>query len=219
MKTFVRFFGSITALVTLYACVSKQPQEPPKFDLTSFTTEGKATKSIVTPQGEFEVYDPAQDTEVLKIFSLLRAKGKNQRDPLTSSDYTPYKAFFEDLHTLQTNDLLRHGCIIENNSLCRMDPNYISNTIPSACPNPDFGSPDLTDCEAKNLQLHPTDPQLDIPLGDSLLTCGNPFPYIGKKKTDLTDSEAARRYFRSSCEYFSGEIIMGTPLEQIQGEQ
>jgi len=214
MRSLFGICGTCVALIALYACTSLQSSEPPNINLSTFTTKGKASKSMVTPKGEADVYDPAQDEEVLAIYSYLRSKGQSTKSLLEGPEYALYNEFFERLHARQTNDLLRHGCIVENNALCRMDPNYIENTIPEVCTTPDFGSPNLSSCEETNLRLHPTDPQLDIPLGDSLGTCAAPFLHIGKSKPKLKDVEALSKYFRSNCEYYSGEIIMGAPLEE-----
>lgn len=51
-----------------------------------FTTVGKPTKTIETPWGPREVYDPAQDEEVSLAFKRLYSKGNEVADAKTSDD-------------------------------------------------------------------------------------------------------------------------------------
>jgi len=55
---------------------AETPQTPAaSFDPDSFTTEGKPTKTIETPWGPREVYDPSKDVEVLLAIEEIYNRG------------------------------------------------------------------------------------------------------------------------------------------------
>jgi len=206
------YFGLAT-VVFLMACASLSPAVPPSIDLANFTTKGKATKTVVTSSGSYELYDPLQDPQVKAAFDYVYARGirydKDQAsDPNIKADLKPYIDFFDKIENIQINDLARSGCSNPTISKCRSD-GIIQREL-GKCKALDWGSPDLNSCEAKNIEFIKNDP-LEVPLGHLGKVCFESdidFTrlYQRPESLDLKDSylgisrkESFKAHFSRSC--------------------
>ena len=131
-----------------------------------FTTKGKPTKTIQTPNGPVEIYDPTQDPEVRAAFDMLY----NKRAKFFS--HHPKVVFHQsDLHTwewqpffkkngrarklgrilsmaerAQTYDYMRAGCQMQSDYQC-YGPTNDFDVLIKKCPKYRWGNFRLSSCE------------------------------------------------------------------------
>ena len=140
----------------------------------SFTTVGKPTKVIETPWGAREVYDPAQDGEVLKAIHRLYSRGKTSiREVSRIAGFGDVVSFEKssshigirtgndiDIETVKTArrthyfDVLRLGCKQAVEVPCQYFGSFY---FKQQCPIHALGEPDLTSCEQDNWASDYTD--------------------------------------------------------------
>ena len=132
-----------------------QSESSSEFDPESFTTEGKPTKTIETPWGPREVYDPAQDEEILKAIEDIYQRGDVffgdvHRVPLdrpVKADKLKSVRLIRHARIIQSLDMSRAGCRIIYSVPCQA---WTTTVFTASCPVPNFGHPDLSDCEKRN---------------------------------------------------------------------
>ena len=96
------FPGKIIEIVFLLTC-------------ETFTTAGKPTKTIETPWGPKEIYDPVQDNEIIQAYSKIKKQNYNSIKELyadgSSYDYANHDVellfLAREIHHL---DVMRSGC-------------------------------------------------------------------------------------------------------------
>lgn len=133
-----------------------------------FITYGKPTKTIETPWGPREIYDPVQDPKINEIFKIWYEENK-----YSIIDYSEYLGqsekwnIFLDAEALQALDLKRVGCesVIQANSRLEsynaLTKNGLNERIQTLyflkdCGNQhNFGSPKLSVCEHRSKSLLP----------------------------------------------------------------
>jgi len=189
----LRFFVIFVAIVGLFACTSLQSTETPTIDLPTFTTEGKATKSVKTLWGEYDLYDPLQDVDVKAAFDYVFSSRKNP-DAYDPAMVETYAKFLDRVSSIQLYDLARAGCknlVLQN---CRLDSFELNNL--KTCPVLDFGQPDLNSCEAANIEYLET-PANEIPLGLESTCSPGPLKssWIGSKYVEFNQTDARRMFF------------------------
>lgn len=134
-------------------------------DTVSFTTQGKPTKTIETPWGPYEVYDPAQDEEVLAAIEEIYNQGDTTFGDLERNGRYGYKNEFRvepqgtaklirRVRRVQYYDLMRLGCSIPQAVPC--EPRGIT-FLQAKCEDSIFGSYKLSKCEKENLRYNITD--------------------------------------------------------------
>ena len=127
----------------------------------NFTTVGKPTKTIEAPSGPRDIYDPAQDEEVLAAIEKLYADanvsfGEVSRlvgfesSPESTDAYVNIVRKSRQIHYLDT---VRLGCPRAVDVPCQY---YGSLHFKKPCPTHNFGSI-LDDCEQKNITSDFTD--------------------------------------------------------------
>ena len=121
-----------------------------------FITEGKPTKTIETPWGPREIYDPAQDEKFRAIFKNWFDVGFKGYDPYqlcpenlsdTNSPLSNGSYFSESMRLVEI-DYLRSGCALTVQGTCFYNE-YIFKSDCKADHN--FGSLDLSKCEIENI--------------------------------------------------------------------
>ena len=144
----------------------------------SFTAVGKSTKTIETPWGPRQVYDPSRD----QIFRSIYRKWYDTE--FKSIDTMPVKPAYPNTHYLAGSsssyfnrairitqlDYMRHGCTSLVSSMCYWATNVFSkdcgadsnfgSIILSECENKSFTPLNMAEsgpglCEFKNNRLHP----------------------------------------------------------------
>ena len=134
-------------------------------DTVSFTTQGKPTKTIETPWGPYEVYDPAQDEEVLAAIEEIYNQGDTTFGDLERNGRYGYKNDFwaEPQETAKLirrarrthyYDMMRLGCRIPRTVPC--EPRGTTH-LQAQCNDSVFGSYELSKCEKENLRYNITD--------------------------------------------------------------
>jgi len=115
-----------TAMLTLTGCGNAQTENPDGIKNIKFSAKGKPTKTLETPNGDQEVYDPTQDPEIRKLFKEIY-------------DH------FSKARRVQQLDLFRAGCesLIVPECGIETKPNK-RNPI---CRKLDWGSPEFSKCE------------------------------------------------------------------------
>ena len=135
---------------------------------SAFTTAGKPTKTIKTPNGPVEIYDPTKDVEVIQIF-----KKWYEDDRYSILDYSEYLGRSKEwdvllrAEALQSLDLKRAGCeaVIQGNGRLEsynqvekggLKPRVKLLYFTKNCGNQhNFGAYELTKCEANNKSTIP----------------------------------------------------------------
>ena len=139
-------------------------QAPAKVRIPSpdhFTTKGKPTKTILTPNGPVSVYDPVQDPQVRAAFDIIYARGD-----VTFGDVSRYNGYTRTgpegtgndpvkeaeivrrAREIQYNDMMRLGC-----TDIRTTPHlvYGSSFLKAPCKDSRLGELTLSVCEKENL--------------------------------------------------------------------
>jgi len=149
----------LAALLTACAATTPTPEAPPSIE--NFTTEGKPTKTVQTPWGDKQVYDPVQDPEVIAAFNYVYQELPKQLKTLdgdsdvfgseVEQNFTNYAKRFELIRNIQDNDLLRVGCSHSINTYsCDFEEREAKTSIPRYCTQVSFGSATLNECEKQN---------------------------------------------------------------------
>jgi len=140
--------------------ITQSDQSSEQGDVPEFTTEGKPTKTIETPWGPREVYDPTQDVEIKSIF-----KKWYEENQYSAKEYKEHnQADYEIINTareINRLDMKRLGCLdVDTNdgeSVAVATKHGRNNTFDyfkgSCGVDHNFGSLNLTQCE-KSKQLH-----------------------------------------------------------------
>lgn len=190
----------------LLACTSLEPTEHSAVSVENFTTAGKPTKTVQTPWGDKQVYDPTQDPEVIAAFEYvyrtLPDTPENQREK-----FYEYQDFFSEISKIQLYDLSRIGC---------RKPLYSEYTdlefdthIHNKCQLIDYGSPTLNVCEADN--INQTGNLKSVIAAFKMIgedAAGNTvwqrdFEGLGLKKHYKTKPMAFDMYFKAECRAFN----------------
>ena len=113
----------------------------------NFTTVGKPTKTIETPWGPREIYDPAKDEEFLY---KTRDYFNNSGSP--SQTLSDVKQIYEsEFQQSLLYDYGRIGCKRLTTAFCsRRSTDYFKEPCPE---NQNFGEPKLSQCETDNLKI------------------------------------------------------------------
>lgn len=131
-----------------------------------FTTKGKPKKTIETPWGPREIYDPAQDPEMLDFYLGVfktqfyenpnRQKATSPNLHFTSEQREVFNSLVDgfNVHRL---DIARIGCVKAKTPTCGLLKHYIT---PNCDLEDSLGRAKLTPCESENstklsLQLTP----------------------------------------------------------------
>lgn len=93
----------------------KQVEIQPEFKRNNFTTEGKLTKAVETPWGAKQVYDPAQDTEIIAAHRHVKALKIESRQQLSKRDDNGVRRYVDP-----NIDLLYHARKIHNQDIMRI---------------------------------------------------------------------------------------------------
>jgi len=127
----------------------------------NFAIESRPTKTLNTPWGEREVYDPAQDQEVLAAIEKIYKRGDvffgdvhkvSPRGPVKADSLYSVR-LVRHARRIQDLDMARAGCRVIQSVPCQA---WTSIIIETPCPDPNFGSPNLSACESVN-KLHRED--------------------------------------------------------------
>ena len=200
----------LVGIGTVMSCALGDPSEPASIDLANFTIDGKATKIITTVWGDYEVYDPTQDAEVIAAFNYVYKRGvgydkDKQSDPTIEADLKPYIDFFNHIENIQLHDLARAGCGNPTIDKCLSD--QIKHIDLQNCPIIDWGQPVLNACESKNIEFITRNIE-DIPLGHIDHVCIEPdinFTRLYKRPKNLAfeDSYIGLNREKSFASHFS----------------
>lgn len=123
-----------------------------------FTTEGKLTKTVETPWGLREVYDPLQDQSVQASFSNIFDYGKLTFGlfGISSTINHPFdEAYRADVELLKAAkrthvyDLMRLGCKAPK----RLPIDRRTEHFEAGCSKYSFGEDQLSDCERENANI------------------------------------------------------------------
>ena len=169
----------------------------------TFTTVGKPTKTIETPWGPREIYDPGQDQAVVKaIRSLYELSdtsfgevarivgfGNLLRVGQSASDADTYTSTDRYIKTIKTArrthyyDMLRLGCRQAAEVPCQYFGSFY---FIQKCPDSNFGSMHLTSCEQKNLTSDYTD-------------IGGPIVFPPPNQSNLKGADPKYHYTAYTC--------------------
>ena len=160
----------------LVGCASDTPdktiaetnQQTPIPSLEEFTTVGKPTKTIETPNGPVEIYDPAQDPEVRAAFNVVYARGD-----VTFGDVSRYNAFFRTgpypagiatgNDPIKETEIVRRAREIHYNDMMRIGCRFIRTKPPQSygrshlkapCEDSRMGDLSLSKCEINSLETN-----------------------------------------------------------------
>ncbi len=154
--------------------IAETKQQTPIPSLEEFTTVGKPTKTIETPNGPVKVYDPARDLTVKAAFNIVYARGDvtfgdvSRFNGVTSNDpETLSRHGFPlgsrpavptiDAVTLglarqtQYYDMMRLGCKIIDEI---PNQNYGRQSLGKSCSYASLGHSKLSECEIENIITH-----------------------------------------------------------------
>ena len=98
--------------IRLTSPIAETKQQTPIPSLEEFTTVGKPTKTIETPNGPVEIYDPTQDPEVIEEISSIYGN----IDTIQPLDTT--LSISSLARSIQALELHRKGCQIVLSSTC-----------------------------------------------------------------------------------------------------
>jgi len=201
MRIYKYIILGLTALLCSCAGTTLAPEAP--LSVETFTTDGKSTKTVETPWGDKQVYDPTQDPEVIAAFEYVKKLHLRDGPEKSKAILAEHEQLFSKVRKIQYNDMIRLGCLIPEYDGCGGGSNFIENKIPQACPKPTFGETKLSDCEGKNTKI---DGYHEI-LALAAPMCSREFFMIGSKDwrhKEYGDKEMSV-FFKSGCEKFVGE--------------
>jgi len=195
-----RIFG-LGFVAILAACAASSPAPDTAPSIENFTTEGKPTKTVQTPWGDKQVYDPTQDTEVIAAFEYVKKMHLKDGPEESKATLSEYEKLFSKVRRTQYHDMIRLGCLIPQYDGCGGGPNFIENKIPQLCPRPTFGKATLSDCESQNTKIDGYHETLAL----AAPMCSPEFFMIGSK--DWRHKEYGNKemsvFFTSGCEKFT----------------
>lgn len=147
---------SNTESLSSQAKTETQAEAPRPIAANEFTTKDKPTKTIETPWGPREIYDPAQDEEFRAIYrKWFDADFKNYnpyqlspKNSIETHSTLSNGSYFSDSMLLVQVDYLRSGCALTVQGTCFYNE-YIFKTDCKA--EHKFGSLELSKCEAENI--------------------------------------------------------------------
>ena len=176
----------------------------PAVTVENFTTQGKPTKTVQTPWGDKQVYDPTQDPEIIEAFEYVSKQNKENgfrgREGLSS-----YRTLFKDVKQIQFNDMLRTKCVSPNflGHLCNERTHYSANAIAENCSPPNFGQASLNLCESKSLTIHPDNEEQNLSIRSYLACEKNNYDYFDEIGSEalkgVSGEEDIDTFFRSGC--------------------
>ena len=198
------------ALLAFSGCNNAQTKSSEGIKDIKFSTKGKPTKTLVTPNGSQEVYDPTQDPEIRKLFREIYDHNRNPDNADVKYDYRRAGPIFTKAQAIQQNDLLRAGCV----SLIVPVTTGVSTGPPKqfpVCEKVNWGSASFSACEKKNIDLN-----LIVQTIECVTPCisdlnGNPVPsinsydQIGPKSPQMPyDSYEGQLdgYFKAECRHY-----------------
>jgi len=152
-------------------CAAKTTSEKSENALTSleksnhissemFTTKGKPTKTINTPWGAKEIYDPMKDEDVKLAIKNLYLRQDTSFGEVSRSSKLITISEPEDIELIKTArkthyfDVLRLGCRQPVEIPCQY---YGTMYFKQTCPNLSFGSSQLNECELAKITTDYTD--------------------------------------------------------------
>jgi len=177
------------------ACSSVIPTLP-DISIESFTTAGKPTKTVQTPTGDVEVYDPTQDLEVIAAFDYVKAIHRREGVEASKKQLSTMATYFNGVREVQLNDLARLGCKVPIYPGC--GEGEFENTILQNCVSPQFGQVKLSTCEAENLKRK----NFELIRAQDAPICYASFKHIGSDKRRQLKSSDLDEYFKSECAKF-----------------
>ena len=116
-----------------------------------FTTVGKPTKTIETPWGAREIYDPVQDEEVAKIFSKWYNENSKTYKGIQNEKSKAYN-YFAAAEKVNLINYMRLGCDIRERSFDWLPTWYEDKKLKLECGKESTAVESfLTLCEAENI--------------------------------------------------------------------
>jgi len=169
----------------------------------NFTTQGKPTKTVQTPWGDKQVYDPTQDPEIIEAFEYVKQTHQQYGPNAKYGELKRYDNLFAQIRNIQYFDMGRLGCQKIQRPTCGYSNNDFSeNQIRTNCSNQSFGSPTLNKCEQENSSLE-KDVNNPLPLGQlNPPACGvAKFGDIGSeyRRNTIGREETTSDYFGATC--------------------
>ena len=114
--------------------------------LEEFTTVGKPTKTIQTPNGSVEIYDPAQDSAFIAAFSIYRKSGYS-----FDEEQILNKRYRNNFGRRVILDHARAGCKVMTDSICQNHATYLFEKDCGDAHN--FTKLELSKCETDNYRI------------------------------------------------------------------
>ena len=177
----------------------------PAVTVENFTTQGKPTKTVQTPWGDKQVYDPTQDPEIIEAFEYVKRTHQHYGSLEKYDELKIYDELFETVRDIQYYDMGRTGCQEITRQACGVYFEvFTENKIRNSCPLPSFGSPNLDDCEQQHSSTKRDIQREDIALGlsDKTTQCSSSvFGPIGsdRRRDLLNGKETVSAYFKITC--------------------
>ena len=209
MRRKISLYSTILAtlsMVSFIGCESANnttSDNRPTVTAENFTTQGKPTKTVQTPWGDKQVYDPTQDPEIIEAFEYVKNIHQQYGPNAKYDELKRYDILFSQIRNIQYLDMGRLGCQKIDRPTCGYSNiDFSKNQIGSNCSNLAFGSPILNKCERENSSLEKAlnDP---IALGQiNPPACGvSKFGDIGSeyRRNAIGRDETASDYFGTTC--------------------
>lgn len=192
----IQTLGALTFILIATACATAQ-NTPPTIDVESFTTQGKPTKTIQTPWGDKQVYDPIQDAEVIAAYEYVERIHKRYGPDKKYNELKTYEVLFNNIRRIQYYDKARLGCQFIKQPGCGsiLGEVFTENNISEQCQVLDFGKSTLNACEERNSKK---EEDFTISLSTSP-NCRVDFENIGQSV--LVKEEHFEAYFHSTCQW------------------
>ncbi len=190
-----RKYMVIGLTVLLASCTGTTPAPKAAPSIENFTTDGKPTKTVQTPWGDKQVYDPTQDAEVIAAYKYVEKVHKKLGTSNTNEQLKPYKQWFAKIRRTQLHDMARLGCRIPIYPGC--GEGVFENTISLNC-NINLGQSELNNCESQNL----IQSNFDLVRAQDSPVCYADFKHIGSPKREPLKSSNINDFFKSGCTEF-----------------
>ena len=212
-------FIAALSVLTFIGCESANnttSDNRPTVTAENFTTQGKPTKTIQTPWGDKQLYDPTQDPEIIEAFEYVKNIHKQYGPNEKYDELKRYDILFSQIRNIQYLDMGRLGCQDIRRPNCNdIFDNFSKNSIPQNCLKPSFGSPILDTCEVDHTTLISEYEDHLLPLSEAneVSVCSSAvFGTIGSNlRGELLGSieESASEYFQLSCNSYESRIDDG----------
>ncbi|MEP1231672.1 MAG: hypothetical protein ABJG88_13450 [Litorimonas sp.] len=196
--------------IALGACQEVNHTSSNELTEENFTAKGKPTKTLSTPRGDQEVYDPTQDPEIRKLFRGIYDYNRDPNNIDISYDYRSSGSIFFKVRQIQQLDLYRAGCKFLVVPHCGIESPPPERT--PLCRKLSWGSDDFSRCEIKGWTKPEDIPPLilreEIPNGPCISDSkGNPVPVarveeIGPKSTKMPYEDFEDQldgFFKAEC--------------------